>query len=306
MSGIQTNRSAVTLPPDISSEIIEAARGQSVVMQLARRIPLPGRGLTIPVILGDPEAQWVDETNPKPVKNPSVGMKNMKGYTMAVIMPFSNQFRRDLAALYDAIIARLPGALAQKFDATTLGAVASPGTGFDTLASASKQSILAAQNFTAYDGLVAAKTAIATAGYIMNAIAIGPQGDGLLLSAKDKQDRPLFLPNSTDGSIPGILGARLVQGRGIYKAGSAASGDDPAVADIVGVAGDWAQAMYGFVKDFDISFSDQASITVLGDNNQPVVINLWERNMFAVRAEFEAGFVANVAAFNLLTGATPT
>lgn len=306
MPGIQTNRSAVTLPPDISSEILETARGQSVIMQLARRTPLPGRGLTIPVILGDPDAQWVDETNPKPVKNPSVGMKNMKGYTMSVIMPFSNQFRRDLASLFDAIISRLPGALAQKFDATAIGAISSPGTGFDTLADATKQSILAAQNFTAYDGLVNAKTNIATNGYIMNGIAVGPQGDGLLLGAKDNQGRPLFLPNSADGRIPGILGATLYQGRGIYKAGSAAAGDDPAVADVVGVAGDWSQAQYGFVKDFEISFSDQASITVLGDDNQPVTINLWERNMFAVRAEFEAGFVANVAAFNLLTGAVPT
>lgn len=305
-TGIQTNRSAIELPSDISNEILETARGESVVMRLATRMPLPGRGLTIPVILGDPEAQWVDETNPKPVKNPNVGYKNMKGYTLSVILPFSNQFRRDLASLYDAILARLPGALAQKFDATVIGAVAAPGSHFDTLAAATAQSLLPGQNTTAYDGLVAANVDIATHGGVMNGIAVGPQGNGILMSAKDNQGRPLFLPSTNDGAITGILGARVLQGRGIYKAGAAASGGDAAVPAIVGVAGDWRQSAYGMVKDFEVSFSDQASITVLDADNQPQVINLWERNMFAVRAEFEVGFVANAAAFNLLTGATPT
>ncbi len=305
-TGIQTNRTAVELPTDVAQEVMQLARGQSAIMQLARRIPLPGRGLSIPTITADPEAEWVDETAQKPVKNPGVAMKTMKGYKLAVILPFSNEFRRDLAALYDNIVARLPGALAMKFDRTVIGAVAAPGEHFGTLAAANQQSILAGVNTTAYDGLVAAHADIAAAGGILNGFAMGPQGEGLLLGAVDKQGRPLFLPNSTDGRIPGILGAQIVQGRGIYKPGSAASGDDPAVPAIVGVAGDWSQAMYGMVQDISITFSDQATLTYTDGENQTVTINLWQRNMFAVRAEFEAGFVANVAAFNLLTGATPT
>lgn len=306
MAGIQTNRTAVALPTDVAQEVMQLARGQSAIMQLARRIPLPGRGLSIPTITADPEAEWVDETNPKPVKKPGIGMKIMKGYKLAVILPFSNEFRRDLAALYDNIVARLPGSLSMKFDRTALGAVQAPGEHFGTLAAANKQSILATANTTAYDGLVAAHADIATAGGILNGFAMGPQGYGLLLGAQDKQGRPLFLPNSNDGRIPGVLGAQIVQGRGVYVPGAAASGDDPAVAAVVGVAGDWSQAMYGMVEDINITFSDQATLTYTNDDGQTETINLWQRNMFAVRAEFEAGFVANVAAFNLLTGATPT
>lgn len=306
MAGIQTNRTAVELPTDVAQEVMQLARGQSAIMQLARRIPLPGRGLSIPTITADPEAEWVDETNPKPVKKPGIGMKIMKGYKLAVILPFSNEFRRDLAALYDNIVARLPGSLAMKFDRTAIGAVTAPGEHFGTLAAANKQSILATANTTAYDGLVAAHADIANAGGILNGFAMGPQGEGLLLGAVDKQGRPLFLPNSNDGRIPGVLGAQIVQGRGIYVPGAAASGDDPAVAAVVGVAGDWSQAMYGMVEDINITFSDQATLTYTNDDGQTETINLWQRNMFAVRAEFEAGFVANVAAFNLLTGAVPT
>ena len=308
-TGIQTNRTAVALPTDVSQEVMQLARGESAIMQLARRIPLPGRGLSIPTITADPEAEWVDETAAKPVKNPGVAMKTMKGYKLAVILPFSNEFRRDLAALYDNIVARLPGALAMKFDRTVLGAVQAPGEHFGTLTTATKQSILAAQNFTAYDGLVAAYENISTAGGILNGFAMGPQGYGLLLGAQDKQGRPLFLPNSNDGRIPGVLGAQIVQGRGVYVPGTAPTTGEsatPGTPAVVGVAGDWSQAMYGMVQDIQIEFSDQATLTYTDANNQTVTINLWQRNMFAVRCEFEAGFVANVNAFNLLTGAIPS
>ena len=53
MPGIATNRSAVTLPSDISGEILAKTTEQSAVMRLARRVSLPGRGLTIPVITAD-------------------------------------------------------------------------------------------------------------------------------------------------------------------------------------------------------------------------------------------------------------
>ena len=87
MSGISTNRTNITLPTEVSREILQKTQEGSAIMKLAQRQELPGRGLTIPTITGDPEANWVDETNVKPVSNPSIGTKNMKGYTLAVIVP---------------------------------------------------------------------------------------------------------------------------------------------------------------------------------------------------------------------------
>ena len=58
---------SVALPESVSSEIWQKTQEQSVVMQLAGSIALPGSGLTIPVITGDPPADWVAETNEKPV-----------------------------------------------------------------------------------------------------------------------------------------------------------------------------------------------------------------------------------------------
>ena len=69
MAGIPTNRTNISLPTEVSQEILQKTQEQSAVMRLARQIALPGRGLTIPVITGDPEAAWVDETNRKTVSN---------------------------------------------------------------------------------------------------------------------------------------------------------------------------------------------------------------------------------------------
>ncbi|MBQ8109690.1 MAG: phage major capsid protein [Clostridia bacterium] len=305
-SGIPTNRTAISLPAEISSEIIQTAQEESAIMRLARRVTLPGRGLDIPTITSDPEAEWIAETNAKPVKQPGIGMKNMRGYTLAVILPFSNQFRRDMAGLYDNIVARLPGALARKFDATVMGAVQAPGTGFDTLANATAQSIIPSASATTYDGLVAADTDIAEHNGLLNGFGLSPAARGILLSAVGKDGRPLFVNSVADGAIPRILGNPVYYNRGLYIPGTAASGSDAGTPAIVGVAGDWTRAMYGVVEGIDISISDQATLTYTDEQSQTVTVNLWQRNMFAVRCEIEVGFIANVDVFNLLTGAIPT
>lgn len=79
-----------------------------------------------------------------------------------------------------------------------------------------------------------------------------------------------------------------------------------AVIPIVGVAGDWTKALYGTVEGVKVDISDQATLTYTDENSQTVTLNLWQRNMFAVRAEIEIGFRADLDCFNLLTGVTPT
>lgn len=301
MSGISTNRSNITLPADVSQEILQKTQSASAIMQLARQIALPGRGVQIPVITGDPEAGWVAETGAKPVSNPSLATKLMQAYKLAVIVPFSDEFRRDAAALYDALVARLPLALAQKFDATVIGAVQAPGENFDTFANCTAQALVPAGNATTYDGLVAAYGDIADHKGSLNGFALSPSAMGILLGATDTTGRPLFINSASEGAVPRLLGAKVSEARGLYKAGVAGVGTAPGTPAIVGVAGDWSQAMYGTVEGVQVRFADQTGLTI-----NSTQVNLWEHNMFAVRAEIEIGFRADTNCFNLLTGATPT
>lgn len=278
------NRTTAALPAEVASEILQKTQEDSAVMSLARQITLPGLGLTIPVITGDPEASWVAETEKKPVSRGTLDTKIMMPYTLAVIVPFSNQFKRDIPSLYDALVERLPRALAQKFDATVFGAATAPGDKFDTLSKCKTFSIGATD--AAFDGLVAADAEIAANDGILNGWALSPKGKSALLSAKDGNGRPLFINSAADGAIPMVLGAPVK----LCKAAAVTA------SNIVGYAGDWTQAMYGTVEGVQVTISDQATLTD-GSNT----INLFQNNMFAVRAEIEVGFRCDTSVFSALT-----
>jgi len=287
MAGIDVNRttSGVRLDPQVSGEIWSATAEQSAAMQLANQINLPGSGVTVDIITGNAEAEWVAETDEKPVSRPTLGSKLMTPYTLAVIVPFSNQFRRDKAALYNALVQKLPEALGKKFDQTVFGSVAAPGSNFDKLTGAAAVGIAG----DTYAGLVAADQAVATGGGILNGWAIAPQGRGLLLGSVDGFGRPLFTQSpNTGGSVTQLLGQPVFVSKGVYAAGAP---------NQLGFAGDWSGASWGSVEGVQISISDQATLT---DGDQQ--INLWQRNMFAVRAEIEVGFrVRDLAQFVKLT-----
>ena len=283
-TGTPTNRTNITLPADVSDEILAKVQEDSAVMSLARQIRLPGRGTAINVIVADPEASWVGETSAKPVSNPTLTTKIMQACKLAVIVPFSKEFRRDVASLYDALVERLPRALAEKFDATVFGNGDAPASNFDTFANVTKQSLAS----DVYAGLVSADTDISLHGGIVNGYAISPQARGILLGATDTSKRPLFINSVAEGAIPMILGAPTKITKGAFVSGSPS---------VVGVVGDWTQAVWGTVSGVEITYSEDASLD-LGSGNR---IDLFQQNMFAVRAEIEVGFRANTDMFNALT-----
>lgn len=283
MAGIDVNSTTITLPSEVSSTIIQKVQEGSAVMKLAKSIPLPGLGATIPVITGDPEASWVAETGEKSVSRPGLSTKTMQPYTLAVIVPFSNQFKNNVPALYDAIVERLPQALAQKFDSTVFHGTA-PGSNFDTFAACTVKNL----GNNSYQALIDADEDVAAHGGLTNGYVLSAQGKAKLLRAVDADGRPLFINSVAEGAIPMILGNPTEMSRAAYKA--VVGGDD-----ILGVAGDWTQAVYGIAEGLSLSISDQATLTD-GDET----INLWQRNMFAVRAEIQIGFVADTNCFDLL------
>lgn len=271
------NKSSITLPASVSDEIWAKTLESSAVMQLAQRIELPGNGLSIPVVTGEPEAGWVNETDEKPVSQHTLATKEMKGYTLAIIEPFSNQFRDNTEALYDELVARLPFAIAKKFDETVLHGTA-PGTGFDTLAGVTNAVDASTKT---YDAFVDAIGKVAEADGDLNAFVLSPQAKTMLLKTKDTTNRPLFISNvQTDGAVGHVLSVPTQFRKAAYKAKAGNA------AEVLGFGGDWSAARYGVVKDVNISISDQATLT-----SGSKTLNLWQRNMFAVRCEFEVGFV---------------
>lgn len=274
---IKRTTSGVSLPASVSSEIWGGVQETSAVMNASRQIALPGSGISVPIVTGDSAANWVAEGAEKPVSHATLGNKTMTPYKLAVIETFSMEFRRDLPALYAELARRLPNALAKKFDETVLAGTA-PGSGFDVLSAAPA---LTVDGTNTYADLVAVYNAVAAAGGDLSAWLASPSLQGLLLGSTDTLGRPLFMSDATtQGRIGSILG-RPVYGTRRTLVKSTTVGDD------TGVAGDFAgSAIYGTVEGVQVDVSDQATV-----NDGGTQINLWQRNMFAIRAEIEVGFI---------------
>ena len=300
MPAIDINRGTTNVinDPEISQEIWGAALEESFFMSHARRVTLPGEGVKIQTVTGEPTANWVAETTAKPVSTHTFGTKTITPYKLAVIEPFSDEFVRDKRALYDELVRRLPNAIARKFDATILSTTA-PGTGFDVLGSATKVSLIPGNNATVYDQFLAVDAAIAAGGGMMDVIGLSPAGKTKVQAAVDANKRPLFTPGVDSAAIGNILGAGVDFNKHLYVAGTAGSPGTPA---IVGIAGDFSDAIYGVVEDITVEFSREATLV-----NGNTTINLWQNNMLAVKVECTLAFaVKSTAEFVLLTGDTPS
>ena len=290
---LKRSTSGVVLPAQVSSEIWASTQETSAVMAVSRQISLPGSGITIPIVTGDSVAGWVAESAEKPVSHATIGSKNMTPYKLAVIETFSMEFRRDLPGLYAELARRLPGALAKKFDETVLAGTA-PGSGFDVLSGAPA---LTVDGTNTYADLAAVFSAVAAAGGNLSHWVANPSFEGLLLSQVATDGRPLFVPDATtSGRVGSIFGRPVYSTSGALKVNA----DDTDTA----VAGDFANsAIYGTVEGVQVDISDQATV-----NDGGTQVNLWQRNMFAVRAEIEVGFIArNVNHFvRINDGVDPT
>ena len=272
MVDIARDTTGVSLPADVAGEIWGGIVEQSAVMRASRQINLPGRGVSIPLVTGDATAAWVDETEEKPVSRATLDNKTMTPYTLAVIEPFSNQFRRDIPALYNELVRRLPYALGKTFDSTVFGVTAAPGANFDQLTGAPEASVDATNTFA---DLAAVLNTLAAADAELTAWIASPTLHGHLLTAVDGQGRQFFMSDPANQNTVGS-----VFGAPVYRTRS------PMRTNEIGVAGDFANsAVYGTVEGVQISISDQATI-----NDGGTALNLWQRNMFAVRAEIEVGF----------------
>ena len=302
---VSRQTSNVALPADVSQEIWAHAIQESAFMQLATPINIPGTGTTIQTITGEPTANWVAETNAKPVSAHTFGKKAITPYKLAVIEAFSTEFLRDKAGLYAECVRRLPAALSKKFDATIMGATA-PGSGFDVLGTGvSSVSLLpdSTNGISTYDRFVSVDGAISAADGIMNAIALAPQGKSIVLGATDTIGHPLFTAGVGSNTVGNILGSSVAVSKGVYVAGTAATQSAAGVPAVVGVAGDFSGVKWGSVEGVKMSVSDQATITDANSNT----ISLWQNNMVAIRFEIEVAFaVMDKSQLVLLTGATPS
>lgn len=299
---VDINRASTgsALPVELSTEIISKTIENSIIMQKGRRVSVSGKGLTIPVITGEPTAAWVNETDRKPISRHTMTRKNLVPKTIAVIEPFSNQFRRDLPGLYAELVRRLPLAIAKKFDTDVIYGDRSVVDSLwsDTVAVSANANRSVLDTTGTYQDVIDGVANVVNAGYDPNAMVFSPAGELILAGAYTAG--PLSFGKGRTGSL--VDGATTARNVGVNQLDADGSGAGTTKFNVLGIVGDWNQLLWGAVNQIDVSISDQATLYVDGGVND---INLWQQNMFAVRAEIDLGAViGDVKAFNLY-GTTP-
>jgi hypothetical protein len=113
-----SSTSSTLLPPTITGPIFAKASEGSAVQNLARKVPLSVNANTaIPVPMDIPEADWVAEGGVKPAAEVGVGVKQMTGKKLAVLIPVSEEVAlTNPAGMYEQVVQDLPTALARAFD----------------------------------------------------------------------------------------------------------------------------------------------------------------------------------------------
>jgi hypothetical protein len=113
-----SNVAPVLLPPTVTGPIFAKAAEKSSVMALARKVPLAINAQTnIPVPMDVPIPDWVSEGGAKPASQEGVGVKQMTGKKVALILPVSEEvFLTNPAGVYDQAVSDLPTGIARAFD----------------------------------------------------------------------------------------------------------------------------------------------------------------------------------------------
>lgn len=282
-----------------SQAIFEKAARSSVVQRLAREIPLSFNGQSIPVVTGRLVAGWVSEAAKKPASSGAMSLKTMDPKKLAVVAVVSSEVVRANPGGYMQVIQNQIGeAFALAFDKAALydqgpaayGSEGAAGGGpFATNLGSTTNAVEIGTGTDIFADFVSGLSLVLADGFPTTGYALDDRMEPLLLSARDGNDRPLFVDSITDnGAIPfgtgdlrtgRLLGRPAVMGGGVYSG---------TTDDVEAIGGDWSQAAWGVVGGINYALSTEATVTING-----ALVSLWENNLVAVRAEAEYGFLVN-------------
>lgn len=218
------NVQSTLLPPSITGPIFDQAGESSAVMQLARQVPLSlDANTAIPVPMDVPAAGWVVEGGAKPVAAGSIGVKQMTGKKVALLVPVSEEVvRTNPAGLYDQLQQDLPVAIGRAFDHAAIHGkdlrtgAAGPFADFLKATPNSQElgtTVQAAGGM--YADLVKGEAQVVNAGFDFSGFAADPKLRPLLKLQTDTQGRPIWV----DDPSMGLNGGQLIGYPAYYNRG---------------------------------------------------------------------------------------
>lgn len=263
------------IPFEVGQTIIQDVMGSSVMMQLAKYEEMNALEKKFPVFLNGVGAYWVGEGQRIETSKPAWGEVTMRAHKLGVILPTTREYQHYKASDYFEMMRPLIAeAFYKKFDAATILNV-------DNVY---EQSIHeAATEHTPIGGglssgsFLALTEALNDLGHSPNAYISKVANTSLLRGIDDLAPLPTNLYDRSAGTLDGVPVMNVSNDHTEFLKGRL-------------YAGDFNYAYYGIPYGISYSISDQATISTLVDEDgEP--LNLWEREMSALRATMDIAFM---------------
>ena len=284
------------IPTEQGTLVLKDFMTNSAVAQLAtyEQMTKPRKEFTY--LSGGPGAYWVGEGERIQTSKAEWLTATMEAKKLGVIIPASKEFLRySVTDFFNQMRPAIAEAFYTKFDQAALFGNESPY----------------ADGISVYERIVASGNTIARGtgdnlyADLNDLLGVVEDGDNdvngytttrrfrhTLRGAVDGQGRPIF-NDTTSGTPNQVLGLPVG-----YVDGKAW---DRSKAELI--AGDWKYARYGILQGIEYAISEDATLTTITADGGPV--NLFERDMFALRATMHIGFMTlKEDAFGALTAPT--
>jgi hypothetical protein len=254
---------------------------------------LRGREVTFTTYLGRPIAGFVGELGVKPVTGASWGRVTVGIQELAAIVPFSNQIIEDADQNPEALIGPdVELSIAELIDAHALGMQAGVGITSNFASNLAGTTQTVEYNAARADALA---FAISQAMGMIEANGGRPNGVALSWTLRQaiREARQVAAAGTLGAAQPvygqGGVGIDPFQGlRAAFSTNLGSVAAAPAAGKVIGIVGDWTNAIMLVRNDINVSRSTEATII-----NGATTYHMWQQNMQALRWDVRVGFYAN-------------
>jgi len=292
------------LKPEQAQDYFAEIEKTSIVQRIAKKIPMGPTGITVPYWDGAVQANWIGETERKPLTKGSFDHWELEPTKIAVIFAESAEVVRLNPLQYlQTMKTKITEAIALAFDSATIHGLNKP-TKFSGYLTETSQSVSlvdpdgagVASSNNAYDAFVNGLAILTSGGHKWRGTLVDEEAEVQFLKSKDDVGRPLFIESTYTEDVVPVRSGRLVN-RPVVMNDHVAAGD--AGARTLGIMGDFSQVIWGQVGGLSFDVTDQATLDFGGPSEDdasiwvPNLISLWQHNMVAVRCEAEFAFKVN-------------
>lgn len=270
------------IPTEYSTFIMKDVIDNSIITQFGRYEAMTKPKKVFNYLAEGPGAYWVNEAEKIQTSKATWLQITMEAKKLAVIIPVSKEFLKwTQADFFNMIKPKISEAFRKKFDAAAIFGVDSPyGEGLSIYERAkTAENMVTLGTGSVYEDINTAMALVEDGDNEPQALATTRSFNKDLRGALDGRNLPIF-NDAHDGVTASVLGMPVAYGsKGAWDKEKA-----------IAITGDFDNAVYGILQDMEYSISEDATLTtVQGEDGEP--INLFERDMFALRATMHIAFM---------------